>query len=173
MAGRFWVKPVLLIASHSTPQIRRGQIKPADLGTGQMVKKLCRELKTFGIISTKLQKDANWYINSPLRKRAKEIIKKFNIRLVLDVHGRRDDWPRLIDVYPNNNFMACFKASIKNLPIQRFKSNNQLTLSEDLDRTNVPSLEIEIRRDGRTSGTEENEKVVRTIKGIIQNSGLL
>lgn len=44
--------PVLLVASHNYPHLRKGLVKPKDIGTGDLVKVLCNKYNCWGIIST-------------------------------------------------------------------------------------------------------------------------
>lgn len=158
---------VLLVASHNYPHIRRGKIKQGELGTGDLVEYLCRKTGSWGIISETIQPDPNWYKNSPLREEVKRIIKAYKIKVVLDVHGRRNKWFSLIDFYPNKRFKEKFPASLNELSVIEFVNNEQLTLAEDLDQQGLPCLEIEIRKDGRIPGKQNYEVVISTIEKLV------
>jgi len=161
--------PILLVASHNYPQIREAIIKPRDIGTGNLVERLCETTSSWGTISETVQLDPNWYKNSDFRNMVKNIIKRNNIKVVLDIHGRRKSWPRIIDFYPNNSFKQKFSSTLDGLSVIDFKDGDQTTLSEDIDRLNVPSIEIEIRRDGREIGTKNYYEVISVLERVIRN----
>lgn len=174
MRKRYWEvipgqKPILLVASHNYPVLRGGRIKPRDLFTGSMVEKLCSLTKCWGIVSKSIQSDPNWYKNSPFRKVVKRIISENNIAAVLDIHGRKSSYKRLIEFYPNSEFEKSFGKYLKNLPVEHFKRNIQLTIAEDLDSIRIPCIEIEIRKDGRTPGNENFDIVIPILEEIIDN----
>lgn len=69
--------------------------------------------------------------------------------MVVDIHGRRENYPTLFEFLPNNSFKKKYLNFLKDKTIMEFKNDAQLTLAEDLDKNHVPCLEIEIRKDGR------------------------
>ena len=138
---------ILLVASHNYPHVRNANLKPADVGTGKIVEKYCSEFNCWGLISSKVQLDPNWYANSPFREMVKEIIDKRQVTVVLDIHGRKIDCKNLIEFFPNNSFGK--RKCLADLVVKEFVDNEQLTIVEDLDNYKVPGVEIEIRKDGR------------------------
>lgn len=153
--------PILLVASHNYSHLRKGKIKLGDIGTGAIVSKLCYKTKVWGFKTTKIQLDPNWYTLNPLRINLKEIIKEKGIKLVLDIHGRREKYPYLVELLPNSSFKNTVKETPKFFHTRDFADNNQLTLSEDLEKIGVPAAEIEIRKDGRVrEGNKINYKLV-------------
>jgi hypothetical protein len=156
-------QPALLVAGHNAPQIREGQMKKRDWGTGNVVKYLCEKTGAFGIIATETQPDPNFYEDAPLRRKVIELISDRAIKQVLDIHGRRADYPYLIEFFVNKYFdqgvlggEMVFKAEVK----------NQKLLVNSLD---VPAVEVEIRRDGRTWGEENFEIVIEKLEKIIKS----
>ena len=160
-------KPILLVASHNYPQIRKSYIKPGDMGTGFLVETLCKNSNAWGIITTKVQLDPNWYANSPFRKRVKQLIKTNNIKFVLDIHGRREDYPHLLELLPNNSFNKRVINLPKSFHVNSFVDNEQLTLAEDLDKKSIACAEIEIRKDGRIKEINK-ENYLTVIKKIVE-----
>jgi hypothetical protein len=160
-------RPVLLVASHNYPQIREGSIKPADIGTGDIVEKLCQNTKSWGIISQSVLYDPNWYEKSEFRIEVKELINKNNIGIVLDFHGKKDSSDAPVDFYPNSAFKQRFSACLIGLSTKSFKKNDQLTLSEDIDHLGVPGLEIEIDKKTRLAGTKLYNIIVNELETLI------
>ncbi|MFH1840934.1 MAG: HAD-IA family hydrolase [Candidatus Shapirobacteria bacterium] len=137
-------KNILLVAQHNSLTIRQGKLKLPESNTGEIVKKICIEKEYWGMITNFIQKDPNWYKNSLFRKKALEVIKLNNIKTVLDFHERRPDYPELIEFLPNKVFRKKYPECLKLAILKNFKNDQQLTLSEELDRLGVPGLEIEI-----------------------------
>lgn len=160
---------ILLVAAHNFPQYRNGKIKPRDLNTGLLVEILSKYLDCWGIISTGLQIDPNYYVDSHFRKKIKELIEKKAIKLIVDIHGRKANAKDLIAFYPNKEFQKQYFLPIRNFPIRKFKSDGQVTISEDLEISQIPSLQIEIRKDGRVIGSEGNKTVVSLITELLKS----
>lgn len=150
----FGVTKVLLVASHNYPHVRGASLKLADVGTGEVVESLCKKFGCWGLISTKIQSDPNWYVDSPFREMAKEIIDTRQIEIVLDIHGRNLDCENLIEFFPNDSFgkKKCFEG----LVVKEFVDDEQLTLIEDLDNHGISGVEVEIRKDGRVIMIDED-----------------
>jgi len=159
-------RPLLVVAGHNFPQIRLGKIKPGDMGTGEIAEVLCAKTKTWGIISTRVQLDPNWYHKSVFRQEIKELIRSENLTTVLDIHGKKDG-DNLIELYPNNTFRQLYNGKLKGWIIKDFIENNQLTISEDLDSQQVACAELEIRRDGRGENSPAYEEVLKTISNLV------
>ncbi|MDO8581753.1 MAG: hypothetical protein Q7S16_02660 [bacterium] len=159
---------VLIVAAHAAPHLRRGKVLPADIGTAAFVSELCRRTQSWGIIALRSQPDPNWYCTSPFRKEVFRLIREQHLRVVIDVHGRRITWPRIIDAYPNSFFRKQFKRLMPaNFSVQKFKKNAQITIVEDLARKGIPGIELEIRKDGRIG--PKREQVFRTVLLFIRS----
>jgi hypothetical protein len=162
---------ILLVAGHNYPHFREGKVKKRDEGTGELVRELCNRCGVWGIISTAVQLDPNWYHGSLFRQSVKLLVKKNNLKTVLDIHGRREDYPNLIEFFPNAIFTAKFEQLIGNEVIKEFTYNQQVTLAEDLEKSNVACVEVEIRKDGRTTGNENNMPVMEKLVKLINKIG--
>ena len=159
--------PVLLTAGHAKPHMRNGQEKVAEYGTETLLKNLCVAENCFGIVSTEVQLDPNWHIDAPLRKRVRQMLQEHAIKCVFDIHGRRADWPRLLDVYPNNSFKNKYQSLLDSFNVYSFLDNEQLTICEELDDGEIPAIEFEIREDGRNVGSAEFDVVEQKIQSLL------
>lgn len=144
-------RPILVIAAHNFRQGREGSMKAADMGTGDLARKICEKYKFYGLVSTRTQLDPNWYSSSNFREEVKEIIKMKDISLLIDLHGRSLAAKDLIELKANKIFKE--KYSLKT---GSFVDNKQLTLAEELDNT-TPVIQIEIREDGRVPTIDEKK----------------
>lgn len=160
---------VLLSASHAFPQVREGVYKPQDLFTDDLVEKICGDTGCWGLETTKAQNDPNWYTNSPFRLKLRKLVEDQSISLVLDIHGKKDDGKSIIDFYPNKIFENTECLKFEKTRTKHFKNNEQITIAEDLEGTEVACVQLEISRTGRTIGTKENELVVKYLLEIIGN----
>jgi len=156
--------PVLLVAGHNAPHLRNGQIKKRDWGTGNMVSYLCEKTGAFGIITTEIQLDPNFYEEAEFRNKVIELISHKAIKLVIDIHGRRADYPYLIEFFINKYFD---QKLLTGEMMYNSQMRNQKLL---INALKVPGVEVEIRKDGRTWGTENFGKVIEKLEKIINNS---
>ncbi len=154
-------RPVLLVAGHNAPQIRNGQIKRRDWGTGSLVKYLCEQTGAWGIVATEEQLDPNYHEEAPLRKEVLRLVGDKAIKLVVDIHGRRMNYPRLVEFRINKYFDKGRLAGEEVAGAENLKQN---LLIKAVD---VPAVEVEIRRDGRTYGDPNFEIVLNKFKKLI------
>lgn len=151
-------KSVLVVAGHNFNQGRKGRIKWADIGTGDIARKMCEKYEFWGIISTKDQMDPNWYVDSPFREKVKELIKFNKIAMILDIHGRKLRAKELIELIGNNLFIKDYSKKLTNWKIKKCVDDEQITLAEELDDL-IPVLVLEIREDGRVSTIDDKKYV--------------
>lgn len=144
-------KPVLMVAGHNFAQGRVGRMKYAEWGTGDMVRRLCDKYGFWGIVSTRKQLDPNWYIYSNFREKVKEMVRSKQIEVVVDIHGRSMTSPVLVEMIANNLFKEKYKIKTR-----EFFNDNQTNLTEDLGEL-VPTVEVEIREDGRVPTIDEGK----------------
>jgi len=146
-------KKVLVVAGHNFNHGRKGKIKLADLGTGEVTRKICDRFGFWGIVSTREQLDPNWYISSPFREKIKIIINENNIGLIIDIHGKNLGADKLLELKGNRMFRKKYKIEVGD-----FLKNDQETLAEELDGLTAV-LQIEIREDGRVRTINEEQYV--------------
>ncbi len=156
-------KPILVVAAHNFSHGREGVIKFANMGTGDLARKICEKYNYHALVSTRAQLDPNWYSSSNFREKIKEIIVKYDISLIIDLHGKKLNNKDLIELNGNTSLKRKF-----NLNVDSFKKNQQLTLAEELDKQ-IPVLQVEIREDGRVS-TIDGQKYLEAWQKI---TGLL
>ncbi len=148
--------PIILVASHNQNHVRGGNLKLADIGTGDIVEDLCQKTGCWGIMSIEVQDDPNWYVQSPFREKVKKLILDNNLSFVCDIHGRKASAEYLTEYFPNHTFQKDSKVLLNGKQISHFKDNDQLTLVEDLDSLNIAGVEVEIRKDGRERRGEQS-----------------
>lgn len=161
--------PYLLVAAHSVRHERNGVLKAADAYTGLMAEELAKNLGWWAIIAQEIQPDPNWYPEAPFRVALKQLVKEQNIRAVIDLHGRRTEYPNLLEVYTNAHFSSRYASHLSQFITKPFKDDDQLTICEDLERSNIPGCAIEIRRDGRNPGSHIRSEVVALLSGLARN----
>jgi hypothetical protein len=142
-------KAILVVAAHNFRQGREGIIKGADLGTGEIVRKICKKFNIYGLVSTREQMDPNWYPHSNFREEVKEIIKTKKIELVIDIHGRILSSPNLVEIVANKIFQEKYKIITRD-----FVNSSQENLVEEMEGV-IPAVEVEIREDGRVPTVDE------------------
>lgn len=160
--------PILLVASHAYSQIRNRKLKPGDIGTGRLVRKLAESSGCWGLVSTKVQEDPNWYENSPFRKKIDDILLNGSIKAVLDIHGSKNKHDLLV-YYPNECFTEKFVSLLAFKKLLTFKDNEQVTIAEHLNQMDIPAVQIEISKVGRI-GVHHNE-VLEELKNLVLKIG--
>lgn len=159
--------PILLVAGHNFPHWRHGTLKPRDVGTGNLVEWLCQVTNTQGIIATEIQPDPNWYPGSDFRQEVLRLIQDNAIHTIIDIHGRKLESNNLIEVLPNQKYTSLFPETLGAFAVKHFKQDRQLTLCEELDTLDIPAIEVEVRRDGREQGIDQ-EHYVKAHKALKQ-----
>jgi len=160
-------KPILIVAGHNFNQGRKGKIKWADIGTGDIARKICQENNFWGIISTKDQMDPNWYVDSSFRRKVKELILINKIEVILDIHGRKLGADELIELIGNDYFIKKYSKKLNKWKINHCINNEQITLAKELNEI-LPVLVLEIREDVRVRTIDEDkynegQKLIRTL----------
>lgn len=155
-------KPIIVVAGHNFRQGREGRMKPADMGTGRMAREICEKYGFWGIVSTRDQLDPNWYVDSPFRKKVKQMIVNLGIKLVIDIHGSKLGSEELLELKGNKRFRKKY-----GIEVEDFRQNNQTTLAEEMEEV-VAALQIEIREDGRIETIDklkfcEAEKLINNL----------
>ena len=80
--------PVLISAPHGVSQVRNGKHKTAEIGSLATALHIAKQTNSFMIAKTKnCYDDANWDELSPYKQKVSEIVKRNNIKYVIDFHG--------------------------------------------------------------------------------------
>ena len=80
--------PVLISAPHGVTQVRNGKPKVAEIGSLAATLYVQKETNAFLIAKTKnCFDDANWDELSPYKQKVLELIRRNNIKYVIDFHG--------------------------------------------------------------------------------------
>ncbi len=177
--------PVILSAPHSVKQLREGKIKEAENQTGAIVSILAEETGCFAIYKTyNKQDDANYDIeNNEYKEEIKQIVKENDIKILLDIHGARDEYNFDIDLGTaygeniNNNIeilkklKECFKKyKIENVTENKiFKVDNIRTVSKCInEETKIPCIQLEISWKYRNLDNLDNiERLIKALKEFI------
>lgn len=89
---------VLVVAPHATDQMREGQPKRADAGTGSLAVMLNRLAGTPVIYTTaRSPSDPNFYDDNDFKRRLEELLRELRPALVLDLHASHSSRPYDVD----------------------------------------------------------------------------
>ena len=153
--------PVIISAPHSVKQLREGKVKEAENQTGAIASIFSEETDCFAIYKTyNNQDDANYDIeNNKYKEEIKKIIKENDIRILLDIHGAKDEHNFDIDLGTaygeniNNNIeiLKRLKNYFKKYKIENvtenkiFKADSIRTISKYInEETKIPCIQLEI-----------------------------
>lgn len=179
--------PIVVSAPHTVKQLREGKIKAAENQTGAIASILGEETGCFIIYKTyNNQDDANYDIeNNEYKEEIKHIVKENNIKLLLNIHGARDEHNFDIDLgtsYGENindnieiieELKECFKRNeIENVTENKtFKADTIRTISKYInEETKIPCIQVEIAWKYRDLDNLENiERVIKALKEFILN----
>jgi len=156
--------PILIVASHAYSHIRNNKLKLGDRGTGYIARVLCKKTGSWGIISTHIQQDPNFHPNSKFRSKVIDIVHKHYIKAVIDIHGSANEKP-LVEMFINRpakdnlNIIGLLENA------KEFKTDTQTTISEQLEKEEIPAIEVELSKSARVP--HHNNRL--TIKSINQN----
>ena len=171
--------PILFSAPHSVKTVRNGLFKRCDGLTGGIVEYLSSYDRVFGL--TRLHNmldDPNYYNigNSFLYKKAIiDIINKYGIKYLFDIHGCSNEHNFDISLGTNNGMNAddeTIKLVLDNLKVfenvvvdEKFKASMDANISRYIhERMGVPCIQIEISEDIRFNKTE---LLIKSLENII------
>lgn len=157
--------PLLVCASH---RYLPTENPPRDLEAGKIAESFCKTESFWGIIGDKAPLDIHWYSISNLRFKIKEIIKFYKIKSVIDLHGRRTSNFNLVDFYPNLQFQIKFRTLLAPQSVRQLETDF-LGMAADLEKENIPCLEVEIRKDGKTEGTQTYKIVCELLQKFVKD----
>lgn len=179
--------PVILSAPHSVKQLREGKIKEAENQTGAIVSILAEKTGCFAIYKTyNNQDDANYDIeNNEYKEEIKHIVKENNIKLLLDIHGARDEYNFDIDlgtaygenINNNTEILEKLKSYLKKNKIENvtenktFKADSIRTISKYInEETKIPCIQLEISWKYRDLNNLDNVKrLIKALEEFILN----
>lgn len=177
--------PVIISAPHTVKQLREGKIKEAENQTGAIAYILGEETGSYVIYKTyNNQDDANYDIeNNEYKEEIKHIVKENNIKLLLDIHGAKDDYDFDIDLGTsygeniNNNMeiieklKKCFKKyKIENVTENKtFKADSIRTISKYInEETKIPCIQLEVAWRYRDFKNLDNiKKLIKALKEFV------
>ena len=179
--------PIIVSAPHTVRQLRKGKIKGAEYQTGAIVNILVEETGCFAIYKTyNNQDDANYNIeNNEYKKEIKRIVKENNIKLLLDIHGAKDEHRFDIDLGTaygkniNNNIeiLEKLKSYLKKNKIENvtenkiFKADSIRTISKYInEETKVPCIQLEVSWKYRDLNNLDNiKRLIKALEEFILN----
>lgn len=173
--------PIMLSAPHCVKQARNGKIKQAEGETGAIVQIIAKDTKCYAIYKTyNKNDDANYDIEkNPYKKEIEKIVKERKIKLLLDIHGARNENNFNIDIGTSDGenikgkeyIVEELKESLARQGIQKivenskFKANTIHTISKYIhETTKIPCIQIEIA--GRYRYIKNVENIEKLINGL-------
>ena len=173
--------PIILSAPHCVPQTRNGKIKQEEGETGAIVQIIAKKTQCYTIFKTSHQNDdANYDIDKNMYKEnLREIINRENIKLLLDLHGAKNENAFDIEIGTDegkninqkNYIVAQLKEKLNKQKIfnivenQKFKASSIHTICKYIhETTNIPCIQLEIT--GRYRYIENLEGIKKLIMGI-------
>lgn len=167
---------IILSAPHSVSHLRKGKIKAKDSHTGTIAILLQNALNCNCIYKTKnCNDDANYDIeNNEYKTKLAEIIRKKQIKFLVDIHGAKEGYDFDIDVgtanYSNlnnkeeyaNQIVELGKKYNLNVTIDKvFRASTLHTIANSInEQTKVPCMQIEISKVYRNLENFDNIKIV-------------
>lgn len=161
--------PILLSAPHSVKHVRNGYFKACDGLVGGITEYLAHHYQTFGITRVhNMLDDPNYYnigVSFLYKKNIMDLIKEYNIKYLLDIHGCDDHHDFSIDIGTNDGKnvdekiinMILDKLKVFNHVVvdKKFKAKRDGNISRYIhERTGIPCVQIEISQDIRFNQTE-------------------
>lgn len=179
--------PIILSAPHTIKQLREGKVKGAEHQTGAIASILAKEIGCFAIYKTyNNSDDANYDIkNNEYKEEIKKIIKENDIKILLDIHGAKDEHGFDIDLGTaygeniNNNIeiLEKLKSYFKKYNIENitenktFKADSIRTISKYInEETKIPCIQLEISCKYRNLDNLDNiERLIKALEEFILN----
>ncbi len=177
---------VMLSAPHCVNHLRAGKVKPKEINTDELIKKIKEKIDISIIYKTESEnEDANWDKDSIYKQKAEIFVRENGVKLLLDIHGmdlsRKEDI--CIGTAHGRNIKGredilkllenTFKINgYKNTTIDEpFSASNPNCVSTYISRNcNIPAFQIEINNKYRYPLSKEYnlEKLVDTFVNIIK-----
>lgn len=172
--------PIILSAPHCVKQTRNGKMKQAEGETGAIVQIIAKDTKCHAIYKTyNNNDDANYDLESSYKKELEKIIKERKIKLLLDIHGARNENDFNIELGTSDGenvegkeyIIKELKENLKQQGITniventKFKANTIHTISKYIhEKTKIPCIQLEIT--GRYRYIKNIEGIQKLINGL-------
>ena len=172
--------PIILSAPHCVKQTRNGKMKQAEGETGAIVQIIAKDIKCYAIYKTyNNNDDANYDIENPYKNELEKIIKERKIKLLLDIHGARNENDFNIEIGTSDGenvegkeyIIKELKESLEEQGIKniventRFKANTIHTISKYIhEKTKIPCIQLEVT--GRYRYIKNIEGIQKLINGL-------
>ena len=172
--------PIILSAPHAVRQLRENKIKSAEGETGAIVQILAKETGCYAIYKTyNNDDDANYDLDSKYKKELSKIIETENIKLLLDIHGAKNEHDFNIEICTddgeninyNKELVYSLKKCFEKEKIDKitentiFKANSIRTISKYIhEETNIPCIQLEIT--GRYRYIENLEGIQKLLNSL-------
>ena len=172
--------PIILSAPHCVKQTRNGKMKQAEGETGAIVQIIAKDTKCYAIYKTyNNNDDANYDIENPYKNELEKIIKERKIKLLLDIHGARNENDFNIELGTSDGekvegkeyIIKELKENLKQQGITniventKFKANTIHTISKYIhEKTKIPCIQLEIT--GRYRYIKNIEGIQKLINGL-------
>ena len=167
---------IMISAPHSVSHFRKGKIKAKDSHTGTIAILLQNALSCNCIYKTKnCNDDANYDIEeNEYKTKLAEIIRKKQIKFLVDIHGAKEGYDFDIDVgtdnYSNlnnkkeyaNQIIELGKKYNLNVTIDKvFRASTLHTIAKSIsEQTKVPCMQMEISKEYRNLENFDNIKII-------------
>lgn len=172
--------PIILSAPHAVRQLRENKIKSTEGETGAIVQILAKETGCYAIYKTyNNDDDANYDLDSKYKKELSKIIETENIKLLLDIHGAKNEHDFNIEICTddgeninyNKELVYSLKKCFEKEKIDKitentiFKANSIRTISKYIhEETNIPCIQLEIT--GRYRYIENLEGIQKLLNSL-------
>ena len=184
-------KPILVVFSHATAHMREGKLKSQEYYTGAIGVILNSISGVHSLYTTYASEfDSNYCESTRLKDYINEVVKKYHIKFVLDIHGTGSY--RRFDIYPgigktgeflngNNTLLDSLENILKYNNLRQggsdvFPAYRQHTVSR-FANTNlaISSMQIEINYKLRDPENDSNsfEKLISVLAEYIESVGKL
>lgn len=173
---------IIISAPHSVIHKRENSIRPGETKTGTIVKVLSKKCHIYGIYKNKNENnDANWDKECKYKSNTEDIVKKENIKALLDLHGMAAHREQDIciginngkNIYNNYEIVETMidifhKYGFKNVTIDKpFNAEYEYCVSNYISREcNIPTFQIEINLKYRSARYKEFKKYKDILKSL-------
>lgn len=179
---------VLLTAPHAVNHIRNGMVKINEYCTGPIVSVLSELTGAHILYLNYYSQDPNYYDDTPFKQALADFILSQNIKLVLDIHGAKDDYGWDIDLGDINGTSLINYKDLKQNLSDIFKKNGIYNISNNYfpggeeqntivkfisSRFKIDAMQMEIAKKYRCEDDEKTAALVKALGEIITQYNML